>query len=247
MDSTVRIAMWSCSRNCSTAMMRSWGSRADTTVVDEPLYAAWLRATGARHPMRDAILAHHESDWKRVVAALQAPVATPILYEKHISKHLGDHMERGWLHSHRHAFLIRDPLPMLRSFQKKVERVTVEETGLPQQAELWDWLERNLGLQAPVIDARDLLTNPSAMLPRVAAALGVPFDRAMLQWTPGRRDTDGIWARHWYDAVERSSGFHPYQPTTGALAPGLQEVRDACMPAYRFLYERRIRLDDGRQ
>ncbi len=43
MDATpppVRIAMWSGPRNLSTALMRSWASRADTAVVDEPLYAA---------------------------------------------------------------------------------------------------------------------------------------------------------------------------------------------------------------
>jgi hypothetical protein len=226
-------------------MMRSWGSRSDTTVVDEPLYAAWLQATGVDHPMRDAILANHDPDWKTVVGSLQAPVSTPILYEKHISKHLGDHMDRGWLHGHRHAFLIRDPMPMLRSFQRKVERVTVEETGLPQQAELWKWLHQNLGIEAPVIDARDLLTNPAAMLPRMTAALGVPFDRAMLQWAPGRRSTDGIWARHWYDAVEQSSGFHPYRRTSGTLTPTLQDVHDACLPAYRFLFEQRLRPDDA--
>jgi len=213
--------------------------------VDEPLYAAWLLATGAMHPMRAAILEHHESDWKAVVASLEGAVPTPILYEKHISKHLCDHMDRAWLRSHRHAFLIRDPLPMLRSFQRKVDRVTVEETGLPQQAELWSWLDRHLGVQAPVIDARDLLTSPTVMLPRMADALGVPFDAAMLEWAPGRRDTDGIWAQHWYDAVERSRAFHPYQESTGSLTPALQVVHDACLPAYRFLYDRRIRLDDG--
>ena len=31
-------------------MMRSWGNRADTVVVDEPLYAFYLQATGKKHP-----------------------------------------------------------------------------------------------------------------------------------------------------------------------------------------------------
>ncbi|HCH64689.1 MAG TPA: sulfotransferase family protein [Deltaproteobacteria bacterium] len=222
-------------------MMRSWESRHDTTVVDEPLYAAWMVATGAQHPMREAILQHHESRWEQVVAQLQGPVGTPILYEKHISKHLCAHMDRAWLASHRHAFLIRDPWPMLLSFQRKVEQVTVAETGLPQQAELWHWLHENLGIDAPVIDARDLLTDPSAMLPKMTAALGVPFDPAMLQWEAGRRPTDGVWASHWYDAVEQSTGFRAYTPSTGALSRELEAVHDACLPAYQFLHARRLR------
>ena len=35
----IRIAMWSGPRNLSTAMMRSFGARADTSCVDEPFYA----------------------------------------------------------------------------------------------------------------------------------------------------------------------------------------------------------------
>ena len=38
--------MWSGPRNLSTAMMRSFENRADCSVVDEPLYAAYLEATG---------------------------------------------------------------------------------------------------------------------------------------------------------------------------------------------------------
>jgi Sulfotransferase domain len=42
----VRVAMWSGPRTISTAMMRSFGSRPDTLVVDEPLYVYYLAAGG---------------------------------------------------------------------------------------------------------------------------------------------------------------------------------------------------------
>ena len=45
--------MWSGPRNLSTAMMRSFGNRADTFVSDEPFYGAFLKPSGADHPMRD--------------------------------------------------------------------------------------------------------------------------------------------------------------------------------------------------
>lgn len=238
---TIRIAMWSCSRNVSTATMRSWGSRPDTTVVDEPLYAAWLQMTGAPHPMREEIIAHHPSDWRQVVDALCGPQPTPLLYEKHISKHLLPEMDRSWLASHRHAFLIRHPHPMLLSFQRKLEKVTVEETGLPQQMELWSWLREHHGISAPVVDAQDLLSDPEGVLQQLCTALEVPWDPAMLAWTPGLRATDGVWASHWYDAVATSTGFRPWSPKRGELGTELREVHDACLPAYRFLAARRIR------
>ena len=58
----LRIAMWSGPRNISTAMMRAWGNRADTIVVDEPLYAYYLKATGKKHPITEEIIAAGETD-----------------------------------------------------------------------------------------------------------------------------------------------------------------------------------------
>ena len=48
---TLRIAMWSGPRNLSTAMMRSFGSRADTVVSDEPFYGCYPE--GDRRPAAD--------------------------------------------------------------------------------------------------------------------------------------------------------------------------------------------------
>ena len=79
-DEAIRIAMWSGPRNISTAMMRSWGNRADTFVTDEPLYAAYLRHhPEVRHPGRDEVLDHHETDWQKVVDWLSGPSGKPCL------------------------------------------------------------------------------------------------------------------------------------------------------------------------
>ncbi len=64
---SINIAMWSGPRNISTAMMRAWENRSDCEVWDEPLYAAYLYDTDRAHPMREAILAHNENDWRKVV------------------------------------------------------------------------------------------------------------------------------------------------------------------------------------
>ena len=39
----MKIACWSGPRNISTALMRSWSSRSDTFVSDEPFYAYYLK------------------------------------------------------------------------------------------------------------------------------------------------------------------------------------------------------------
>ena len=55
-------------------MMRSFGSRPDTAVLDEPFYAAYLAYTGLQHPMREEVLASQPQSWQEVVDVLLGAV-----------------------------------------------------------------------------------------------------------------------------------------------------------------------------
>ncbi len=241
-----RIAMWSGPRNVSTALMRSFGNRADTEVVDEPFYAHYLEATGLAHPGRDEVIARHETDWRRVAEALHAPLPPRVTvhYQKQMSHHLLPHMGREWLAGLRHAFLIRDPREMLLSLDQKLDQIRVQDTGLPQQVEIFEAFAARDGEAPPVVDAADLLRNPRGILAALCERLGITFDPRMLAWPPGPRPTDGIWARHWYDQVERSTGFAPWRPRTGELGVVLEPVEAACRPLYERLHAHRLTAID---
>lgn len=240
----LRLAMWSGPRNVSTAFMRCWGNRLDTAVVDEPFYAHYLRVTGIDHPGRDEILAHHESDWQRVVEQLLAPVpeGVRILYQKQMAHHLLPDMGRDWLGAMTHAFLIRDPLPMIASLGAKLADFDLLATGLPQQVEIFDHVVSATGREPPVIDAADLLAAPAAVLGRLCSALGVAYSDRMLWWPPGRRDTDGIWARHWYERVEASTGFEaPFAAEVPLrLSARQRAMAEQCRPLYEKLRRHRL-------
>src|SRR5215207_9489022 len=211
---TYRIAMWSGPRNLSTAMMRSFENRADCTVVDEPLYAAYLAATGIDHPGSAEVIASQSTDPAVVVAELaDGPVATPVQYQKHMTHHVLPTVPRGPLGSLTHAFLVRDPERVLTSYAKVREEPTLEDLGLPQQLELFETYG------GPVVDAADVLRDPRGTLTMLCGALGISFDEAMLAWPAGPRDTDGVWAPHWYAGVEASTGFAPYSPGSGDALP----------------------------
>ena len=236
--------MWSGPRNVSTAFMRSWENRPDTLVVDEPFYAHYLEVTGLDHPGREEILAHHETDWRRVVDSLLAPLppGVEILYQKQMSHHLLPDMGREWLASMTHAFLIRDPAPMLASLEEKLGHFDLDATGLPQQVEIFDFVVRTTGRVPPVVDSADLLAGPEAMLRALCAALGVPFTPRMLSWPAGPRATDGIWAKHWYERVERSTAFEPPAATEVPNLRGrLAELEARCRPLYEKLRAQRLR------
>lgn len=238
----VLVGVWSGPRSLSTALMRSWGARPDTEVVDEPFYACYLEASGAEHPGRDEILRRHETDWRAVVASLTAPLpeGTRIRYQKHMAHHLLPGIGRDWLKRVRHAILIRDPAHVLPSLARVVDRPRLQDTGLPQQLELYDWLAHHTGAAPPAIDAADLLERPAPMLRALCEALGVEFHPAMLSWRPGPRASDGVWARHWYGAVERSTRFEPPRRTPRALPAQLQPLLEECEPLYRRLHAQRL-------
>ncbi len=240
---TMRIAMWSGPRNISTAMLRSFGSRPDTAVTDEPLYAHYLKATDIRHPGREQVLASQPTDWREVAAQLTGPVPgnRAIWYQKHMAHHLLSTIGRDWLDNLAHAFLIREPDEMLASLVKTYPAAGLADTGLPQQCEIFDRVADRLGRAPPVVLASDVLKDPRALLTKLCAALGIDFLPKMLAWEPGRRATDGVWARHWYAAVEASTSFEPWQPKSVALSPALRRLLDECRPWYEKLYALRLR------
>ena len=239
----LRIAMWSGPRNISTAMMRSFGSRPDTAVSDEPLYAHYLLVTGIQHPGRNEVIAAQENDWRKVTEALvgPAPGGRAIWYQKHMAHHLLPVMGRAWLDQLTHAFLIREPDEMLASLLRTYPQAGLADTGLPQQWEIFERVAERLGRAPPVVLSSDVLRDPRAMLTKLCEALGITFLPDMLSWAPGRRDTDGVWAPHWYAAVEASTGFEPWRPRPVKLPESQHALLSDCRRWYEKLYQHRLK------
>lgn len=237
-----RIAMWSGPRNISTALMRSWGNRPDTVVCDEPFYAYYLQRTGIQHPGAKEVIAHHESDWRKVVAWLTGPIpeGKTIFYQKHMTHHLLPEIDRGWLDQVAHAFLIREPRDVIPSFTRIAGIPTLEDTGYPQQREIFEHVLARTGKTPPVVDSRDILLDPPRLLKALCAALEVDFTPAMLSWPPGPRATDGIWAKHWYHAVLETTTFQPYRPKEDTIPGHLQDMLDQAETIYQRLYDCRL-------
>jgi len=229
--------MWSGPRNISTALMRSFGARADTLVVDEPLYAYYLAETGIAHPGRDEILASQPRRWEEVAEALTGPLPSgvDVYYQKHMTHHLLPGVGRAWVGRMANAFLIRDPEHVVASYAKVRGEPTLADLGYAQQVEIF----RAYG--GPVVDAADLLADPPGVLAKLCVALGIPFDPGMLSWEPGRRETDGVWAPHWYAAVEASTGFAAPDRTPRVVPERLRPLADECRPYYEEMASQRLR------
>ena len=88
----MRIACWSGPRNISTALMRSWSSREDSFVSDEPFYAFYLKERQLRHPMYREIIEYYPNTYDDIIKSLSSKIPNnkEHWYQKHMAHHLID-------------------------------------------------------------------------------------------------------------------------------------------------------------
>jgi hypothetical protein len=228
------VNVWSGPRNLSTALMYSFAQRADTRVVDEPLYAHYLRVTGARHPGRDDVLAAQENDGEKVVRdVILGPCDKPVVFFKQMAHHLVE-LDHAFLAQTKNVILTRDPAEMLTSLIENIPEPTLRDTGYAAQTEILREL-RSIGQEPHVLVAHEILIDPRRELTRLCDALGILFDPAMLSWRPGPRPEDGIWAQHWYASVHCSSGFQPYRKKAMRVPERLLPLLAECRRHYAEL------------
>ena len=230
-----RINLWASPRNVSTAFMYSFAQRADTTVVDEPLYAHYLSKTPADqyHPGAAETLATMEHDGDKVVAEMLGDYPTPVVFFKNMTHHLVE-IDWAFLAELENIIFTRNPRDLIPSFAKNIEFPTITDLGYAKQIEVLDYL-KGIGKPAVVIESKALLMNPEGVLRKLCDAIGIDFDPAMLSWEKGARPEDGSWAEHWYHNVHKSTGFAPYKEKTEAFPEHLKPLLMECEPYYEQL------------
>ena len=234
---TIRIAMWSGPRNISTAMMRSFSSRADCAVSDEPFYGAFLKASGEPHPMATDTIGDMDCDWHSILAVQSGEPCggEPVWYQKHMPHHMVGPVGIEDMPDHRHAFLIRAPERVVASYRAKNELRRPEMLGFAQMRRYFEYERDRTGTVPVVADADDILADPEAILCKMCTRLGIEWDPAMLSWPSGPHPDDGIWGAHWYDKVNESTGFGAAPGPLPELENAYLSVAQACREDYDAL------------
>lgn len=236
----LRIHLCSGPRNVSTALMYSFAQRSDTHVIDEPLYAYYLRKTGAQHPGRNEILDSMDQDGESVIDnVLLGGCESPVIFVKNMGHHLID-LNWDFLDQMSTVILIRDPEQMLPSLINQVPQPVLADTALAMQHEVFDHLTQK-GQRPCVLDAREVLTDPEKILRSLCEYLGLNFDPSMLHWEAGAISQDGVWAPHWYHVLHKSTGFGPYKHKTDPFPDFLHPLLQECKPHYNYLYQHAIK------
>lgn len=238
--STKRICLWSGPRNISTALMYSFAQRQDTKVFDEPLYAHYLKNTNAKeyHPGANEILSTMENDGTRVVENMLLNTEKPVLFFKHMTKHLLD-LDRNFMKDMVNILLTREPREMLPSFAKVIDNPTMDDVGYKHHVELMEYFDKNK-IKYVVLDSKKVLLNTRYVLNQFCNFIGIPFDENMLKWKAGARNEDGVWAKYWYGSVHKSTGFKKYQPKQTKFPEELITLLNECEPCYEILKQKAI-------
>ena len=222
--------------------MRSFGSRQDTAVLDEPFYAPFLAASGQEHPGLDEIFEAHETDPVKVAALCRKSPADGKAYffQKHMPHQMLPAFPLGWAVNARHFFLIREPRRVISSYHRTRDAASAEDVGFAPQRRIYDTLCELTGTAIPVIDSLDILKNPERALNGLCQALNIPFDAAMLSWEAGPRPEDGAWAPYWYASVEKSTAFGEPPDHMPEILPQYSEILAACEIDYAHMAARKL-------
>ena len=234
----MRIACWSGPRNISTALMRSWASRKDSFVSDEPFYAYYLKERQLKHPMYKEIIQYYPNTYDDVVASLisEIPNDKEHWYQKHMAHHLIDLNNIDWIKNFENCILIRHPKDVIRSYVKKNNLNNVDELGYPQQYRIIKYLDI-IGKQFIVIDSNILLNNPKKILSKWCSSIDLEFDISMLKWDKGSHPQDGIWWKHWYDNVIKTTEFKKFSSNEDQLDQKYQSIYNQSLEYYNEMYD----------
>jgi len=217
-------------RNISTALMYSFGNRTDTSIVDEPFYAHYLKIfPEINHPGREETLQSQSSDVEQVLQkVIYGTYPTSQVFFKNMAHHLIE-VDWSFLKDCTNIFLIRNPRQLIASFAQVIPHPNLQDIGLKLEYEiLQNCLDKNLPFV--VLDSNEVLKNPKLVLTKLCHQINIDFDEAMLSWTAGAREEDGVWAKYWYTNVHKSTGFLKQvtseRPFPEVLLPLLTEAQE---------------------
>ena len=230
------IACWSGPRNISTALMRSWSSRKDSFVSDEPFYAHYLKKNQINHPMSEEIINSYPTSYDSIVKLITStiPKNKKIWYQKHMAHHIDESSNLDWTKGMKNAILLRHPSLVINSFSKKFKLNDSKQLGYEQQYIIYQYL-KSQNKKVFIVDAEVFLDDPEQYLRNWCRFLKIKFDKNMLKWDKNFNRFDGLWGKHWYKNVNNSTGFEKNRASTKKIPDKYSTIYDESMIFYNKL------------
>jgi hypothetical protein len=227
------LSLWSAPRCRSTAFSRMIAERGDFRVVHEPFsqLSDFGEAKAGEHTVR--------SEDELIHALFQLAERGPIFF-----KDTTDFRYPAMLTSHRfltevtHTFIIRDPARAIASHYRLNPQLSRDEVGFSRLCEIFDAVKAATGRTPVVVDADELVADPTAVVRAYCEQLDMPFLPEALQWSPGMRN-DWRKTSRWHTATSSTSGFEAGSGDQASDAIPSGMLRDYL--AYHTPYYERLR------
>ena len=224
--------MWSGPRNLSTALMRSFENRQDTSVIDEPFYAYYLKKTKLNHPMKKEIIKTYPISQNKILQLITSkPKNKKIYYQKHMTHHIIKNTRLDWVNKGYNCFLIRHPAKVINSYIKKNSLKNINDIGFKKQYEIFNKIKKNK-IEYTVINADTIIKDPNKSIKKLCKILQIKFTKKMLNWPKGKRESDGIWSKVWYKNVELSTTFSSYKKEKYYVPKKYNEIYEESLKYY---------------
>ncbi len=208
------IALWSHPRSMSTAIERIMRERGDCTCFHEPfMYDYYVHRRVREMPHFDVEVGRPQSYADVRSDLLEAALSGPV-FIKDMSYYVVPQLfdDRAFARRITHSFLIRDPLKSILSYFKLDDGVTLEEIGLEAQWLHFDWLVRELGIDAPVVIAESVQEAPDEIIGRWWREIGLSPCPGAFQWSSEELPQDWGQVEGWHGSVSGSRGIQRSEP-----------------------------------
>lgn len=178
--------------------MYSFAQRPDCSVLDEPLYANYLKRFASVHRPYRAQLEQEVETGNQVLDRINTTSSEKLVYAKHMMKQLTDDLDMDLLctPNSRHVILIRNPLDQIMSWTTKKDvhkgQNDADATNLLELVTLFMTIRRRTGIAPVVVDTDLLKTDPERVLSAMCSQLRIPYFTEQLSWPPGPKpEIDG--------------------------------------------------------
>jgi hypothetical protein len=197
------IALWGPPRSRSTVILRMMLQRGDLTVVHEPFsnlaVLGYFRVGDEQADSYDDLVTLLCRESRRI----------PVFFKDTTEYRYPEVLEdQRILTGATNTFIIREPAEAIASHYAINHDLTVAEVGYEHLFETFTAARDATGTTPTVIDAADLVADPSGIVSAYCARIGLSFWPRMLSWEPGERTE---WSRtaRWHRDVSESCQVTP--------------------------------------
>jgi len=231
-----RIALWAVPRSVSTAFLRVFMERDDTTAIKAPFTGYCYYSSNRINNRFSNIESDREHNFESCLTKVLNPCDTSLMFIKDIALHLHDQINHPFLADLTNTFITRHPYPTFISHYKVWQDFDFIEAGYLHQKRLFDHVVEDLGQKPVVVDGTTFRLHPYITMMEYCNSVNIPHKPESMHWERRPVFGDGIMDDGFFTNVNNSVEIEaPKEMDIGVLPRKYRKMADECVPYYEYL------------